>query len=128
MSSHQMHLVEELCDRIVMIHEGRRVLYGPVRAIKQQFAEAAVWLTGQGPFTGLPGVVKIEEHPEGWKLHLDEQTSSADLLRAIAARPELVVERFEIALPSLDEVFIRVAGPGNGQPKLPELPAGPPNA
>jgi ABC-2 type transport system ATP-binding protein len=120
MSSHQMHLVEELCDRIVMIHEGRRVLYGPLRDIKQQFAEPAVWLTGRGVFTNLPGVVKTEERPEGWKLHLDGTTTHlhsavAELLRAIAARPDLWVERFEIALPSLDEVFIRVAGSGNGR-------------
>ena len=119
MSSHQMHLVEELCDRIVMIHEGRRVLYGPVRAIKQQFAEPAVWLTGHGDFTGLPGVVRAEEQPEGWKLHLAAGITSADLLRTIAARSDLAVERFEVALPSLDEVFIRVAGApapgGNGQ-------------
>jgi len=114
MSSHQMHLVEELCDRIVMIHQGRRVLYGPVRDIKLQFAEPAVWLSGRGVFTNLPGVVRTEQHPEGWKLHLDGASTSADLLRAIALRPDLSVERFEVALPSLDEVFIRVAGPGNG--------------
>jgi ABC-2 type transport system ATP-binding protein len=126
MSSHQMHLVEELCDRIVMIHEGRLVLYGPVRDIKQQFAEPAVWLSGRGSFTGLPGVVKTERLPDGWKLHLDGAATSADLLRAIAARPDLWVERFEIALPSLDEVFIRVAGRGNGRgngaPKDAETP------
>jgi ABC-2 type transport system ATP-binding protein len=111
MSSHQMHLVEELCDRIVMLQAGRRVLYGPMRAIQQQFAEPAVWVAGQGAFAGLPGVAGAESFPKGWKLTLAPGAAPADLLRALAARPEMSVDRFELALPSLDEIFIRLAGP-----------------
>ncbi len=42
LSSHQMNLVEELCDRICMLHEGRRVLYGDLADIKRQHPQAMV--------------------------------------------------------------------------------------
>jgi len=110
MSSHQMHLVESLCDRIVMLQAGRRVLYGSTRDIQRQFAEPAVWVSGEGDFSGLPGVSAAEPRPNGWKLSLAPGTDPGDVLRAIALRPELRVDRFELAMPSLDDIFIRVAG------------------
>ena len=48
LSTHQMDQVEELCDRIVMIDQGRRVLYGTVREIKKRFAEEIRTTTGRG--------------------------------------------------------------------------------
>ncbi len=107
MSSHQMQLVESLCDRMVLVHQGRAVLYGGVLEVKQQFAEAAVWVAGRGDFANLPGVARATAHPQAWKLELQPGVTAADLLRALAARPEWEVERFERVLPSLDEIFVR---------------------
>jgi len=65
LSTHQMDQVEELCDRIVMIDRGKRVLYGTVREIKKRYAEEirtsaergnVVVVDGEGDFAGLPGV------------------------------------------------------------------------
>ena len=58
MSTHQMHQVEALCSRIVLINNGEAVLYGEVDQIRRQFAGNAVMLSGQGDFTGLPGVLE----------------------------------------------------------------------
>jgi len=52
MSTHQMYQVEALCDRIVLIAEGRSVLYGAVDEIKGSFAGNAVVIEGQGDFSG----------------------------------------------------------------------------
>src|SRR5438876_788381 len=48
MSIHEMHQVEEMSDRLLMIDRGKRVLYGPVDAVRQQYAENAVVVSGEG--------------------------------------------------------------------------------
>src|SRR5262245_42224136 len=48
LSTHQMDQVEELCDRIVMIDRGRRVLYGTVREVKKRYAVEIRNTTGRG--------------------------------------------------------------------------------
>jgi ABC-2 type transport system ATP-binding protein len=108
MSTHQMHQVEELCSRIVLIHQGRVVLYGEVEQIKRDFAGNAITLAGTGDFTGLPGVLEARRENSGWHLALQPGTSSQDIFRALAAREGVKVDRFEIAEVSLDDIFVAV--------------------
>jgi ABC-2 type transport system ATP-binding protein len=111
MSTHQMYQVEALCNRIVLINEGRSVLYGRVQEIKRDFAGNSVTLEGQGDFEGLPGVLEARRHNGAWHLALEQGTSPQDLFRALAAR-DVRIERFEISEPSLDDIFISVVKEG----------------
>ena len=111
MSTHQMHLVEELCDRIVLIDHGRNVLEGTVADIQHRFAGHAVLVRAAGDLAGLPGVQEITPHNDAVKLTLAADATPQSVLHALVER-NMVVERFEIALPSLDEVFIKVVGKG----------------
>jgi ABC-2 type transport system ATP-binding protein len=108
MSTHQMHQVEALCSRIVLIDEGYSVLYGEVDAIKRDFAGHAVIVRGQGDFSALPGVQEIRPENGGWHLTLEEGASPQGIFQALAAREDIVIERFEIAEPSLDDIFVAV--------------------
>ncbi|UCC64594.1 MAG: ATP-binding cassette domain-containing protein [Anaerolineae bacterium] len=108
MSTHQMYQVEALCNRIVLIHEGRTVLYGTVEQIKRDFAGHAVVVEGQGDFTHLPGVLETRRQNGEWHMALEPGSSPQDVFRALAARDGIRVERFEIAEPSLDDIFITV--------------------
>jgi ABC-2 type transport system ATP-binding protein len=108
MSTHQMYQVEALCDRIVLINEGRTLLYGQVDQIKRNFAGNAVIIEGQGDFSGLPGVPETRREDSVWHLALETGVSPQDVLRAVAARENVKVERFEIAEPSLDDIFVTV--------------------
>ncbi|MFP4344900.1 MAG: ABC transporter ATP-binding protein [Anaerolineales bacterium] len=105
MSTHQMHQVEALCSRIVLIHRGERVLYGDVDKIKREFAGNAVILEGEGDLETLPGVLEARRRDGVWHLALEPGTSPQALFRTLAER-EVKVERFEIAEPSLDDIFI----------------------
>jgi ABC-2 type transport system ATP-binding protein len=111
MSTHQMHLVEEMCDRIVLIDHGRNVLDGKVQDIQRQFAGHAVLVRATGDMAALPGVREIVSHNDALKLELAPGATPQSVLQAMVAR-NMNVERFEIALPSLDEIFIRVVGKG----------------
>jgi len=76
MSSHQLHIVESLCDRILLIHGGGRVVYGALRDVKRQFAGRDVLIEGEGDFRGLPGAAACAQIAEGeWRLTLSESAT-----------------------------------------------------
>jgi ABC-2 type transport system ATP-binding protein len=107
MSTHQMHQVEELCDRILLIDDGRDVLYGNLDTIRRQYSGHAVLVNSTGELPVVPGIEEVEHHNGAIRLSLAEDTAPQDVLRALVAQ-DVVLERFEIAVPTLDEIFIRV--------------------
>jgi ABC-2 type transport system ATP-binding protein len=116
MSTHQMYQVEALCNRIVLINRGRSVLYGKVDEIKRNFAGNAVVVTGQGDFSQVAGALEARRENGAWHLALAPGVSSQDIFRALALRDDVEVERFEIAEPSLDDIFVSVVqGGGDGE-------------
>jgi ABC-2 type transport system ATP-binding protein len=116
MSTHQMYQVEALCDRIVLIDEGQTVLYGAVGEIKRNFAGNAVVIEGQGDFSHIPGVLETRKENGVWHLALEIGTDPQDVFRNLAARDNVKIERFELAEPSLDDIFVTVVQ--NGAAKL----------
>jgi ABC-2 type transport system ATP-binding protein len=113
MSTHQMFQVEALCNRIVLIDQGRTVLYGAVSEVKRNFAGNAITLEGQGDFSDIPGVLETRRFNNGtWHLALEIGADPQAVFRVLAARDEVRVERFELAEPSLDDIFVTVVGGG----------------
>ena len=108
MSTHQMDRVEELCERMCMIDHGKVVLYDTVHAVRHRWAPHAVVVQGTGDFEHLPGVERVEHVDGTVELWLDDRTSPRRILHDLADRPEVEIERFEIATPSLDDIFIAV--------------------
>ncbi|OGN92927.1 MAG: sodium ABC transporter [Chloroflexi bacterium RBG_13_48_10] len=108
MSTHQMHQVEELCDRIVLIDHGRTVLYGSLDEIRRQFSGHAVLVRTPDALPALPGVESTKQHnSSAYRLNLSPSTKSQDVLRNLVDRG-IQVDQFEIAAPTLDEIFIQV--------------------
>jgi ABC-2 type transport system ATP-binding protein len=112
MSTHQMAQVEALCTRIALINRGRTVLYGPVEQIKRQFAGNAVVVEAQGELGDGDGLFQARHSNGEWHLTLEPGVSPQAVLRALATREGLRIERFEIAEASLDDVFISVVHEG----------------
>jgi ABC-2 type transport system ATP-binding protein len=108
MSSHQMDRVEELCERMCMFNQGSLVLYGSVNEVRRRWAPNAVLVQGRGDFARVPGVERVEQVDGEVELWLDGTTTSQAVLRTLANRPDIEIERFEVATPSLDDVFIAV--------------------
>jgi ABC-2 type transport system ATP-binding protein len=112
MSTHQMHQVEELSDRILLIDEGENVLYGNLDAIRQEYAGHAVMVRSQDGIPALPHVQSMVQHNSATKLILMEGSTPQDVLSTLVAN-DIAIEKFEIALPTLDEIFIQVVKEGN---------------
>lgn len=107
LSTHQMNLVEVLCDRILLINRGRAVLYGPLADIKRQFAPHAIRVRAPELPPGLPGVVAVEPKDGAYDLSLAEGTAPRDILRALLDLG-VDVQAFEVAPVPLEEIFVRV--------------------
>jgi ABC-2 type transport system ATP-binding protein len=110
MSTHQMNQVEALCNRIVLINKGKVIFYDAVDAIKRQFTGNAVLLEGAGDFSGLPGVLETRKENGAWHLALQTGTDPQKVLQAAVSLPGARIERFELAMPSLDDIFVQVVG------------------
>lgn len=108
MCTHQMYQVEELCDRLVLINKGKAMLYGGLREIRKRYATEAVMVHPAGELPpDIPGVLSVEPINGNYKLHLSENTLPQDVLRSLVQQ-NVTLEQFEIAIPTLDEIFIRV--------------------
>ncbi|MEN6435178.1 MAG: ATP-binding cassette domain-containing protein [Anaerolineaceae bacterium] len=108
MCTHQMHQVEELCDRLVLIDKGKTVLYGNIHDVRKQFAkrEIIVWSMGEFP-SHVNGVREIKQENHELRLRLDANANPQDILKDLV-NSGVVLEHFEIAMPTLDEIFIQV--------------------
>jgi len=107
LSTHQMNQVEELCDRVVMIDQGQVALYGRLSEVKRRFRGNSLLLACEPQPPALDGVDRIEDHGDHWQLYLREGTDPQRLLAQLLAAG-VRVDRFELATPSLEEIFIRV--------------------
>lgn len=107
MSTHQMHQVEELCERILLIDHGKTMLYGALNEIRKQFSGHALLVRTDGALPDLPGVLSVEAVNGSRKLNLALEVTPQDILRDLV-RQNVPVEQFEVSVPTLDEIFIRV--------------------
>jgi ABC-2 type transport system ATP-binding protein len=111
MSTHQMHQVEEMADRLLMISRGQQKLYGTVDAVRAQYALPAVIVEGQGDWKSLDGVERVEHSENGRMgdtLFLKPGVQPDHILGEIARRDDMHIRRFELAVPSLNDIFIQV--------------------
>ena len=108
-STHQMSQVEELCDRVLMINQGRSVLYGSLVEIKSRFKSRSVILEYEGALGQVPGV-KEQVGRKGYvELVLDGAATPKNVLEYLVGTG-VSINRFEIATPSLNEIFLELVG------------------
>ena len=111
MSTHQMHQVEELCDRILLIDHGRDVLFGDLDQIRRRYAGNAVLVKADRELPLINGVLETVQHNQSTRLILAQDTKPQDVLQELV-QDGIRLEKFEVAIPTLDEIFIRVVEHG----------------
>jgi ABC-2 type transport system ATP-binding protein len=109
MSTHLMNDIEELCDRLLMINKGRAVLYGSVAEVKSKYRNNAVLVEAKGDLGAIEGVTGIVPHNGALELKLDANTTPQMVLERLVKKG-IVINRFELSMPSLTEIFIKVVG------------------
>jgi ABC-2 type transport system ATP-binding protein len=113
LSSHQMHLVEEVCDRILLLDRGQTVLSGELRQIKEQFADYKCEIAGdnrQTDFSSVTGIWQVKREEGKTVIYLLTGAEPLETLRTLPAGTairELTVNRV-----SLHEIYLIMAGGG----------------
>ncbi|MGO4383182.1 ABC transporter ATP-binding protein [Specibacter sp. RAF43] len=109
MVTHQMEEVERLCDRIVLLKDGRAEAYGTIDEVQNQFGGRTVRLkfSGTVPESRLYRVTLRENNYA--ELALDDTVDEAEVLRELVGNG-LVVRGFVAAKRSLDDIFLQVYG------------------
>jgi ABC-2 type transport system ATP-binding protein len=111
-STHDMAVAEKMCDMIFMIYRGKKVLDGTLEAIQDAYGEDTVRVRLAGDeamLDDLPGVTHVAAFGRYHELRLERGADSQAVLAALMDRGE--VRLFELARPSLQDIFVRIAGP-----------------
>lgn len=122
-STHVMHQAEEICDHVVMIHDGRKVLDDSLPAIRARHDPRRVLLepAGDGPATraslcALAEVAAVARQGGRYEIDVADGVEPMAAMAAIVAA--VPCSRVELHRPTLEDVFIGLAGDGSasGEP------------
>ena len=110
-STHRMEQVEEICEQIVLINEGKNVLEGKVDLIKQQFKDNLFKIEYEGgiPLEVLDQYKLVEQNGQSFVVKLEEAKESNNLLNKLI-QSGTYVKSFKEILPSLNDIFIKRVG------------------
>ncbi|MBU0639123.1 MAG: ATP-binding cassette domain-containing protein [Planctomycetes bacterium] len=111
-STHDMAVAEKMCDFIFMIFKGRKVLDGTLTSIQDQYGNDTIRVRIDGEASqleGLPGVERVRNYGRLQELRMTNGCDSQQVLAEIMSRTR--VRHFELAQPSLQDIFVRIAGP-----------------
>jgi len=111
LSTHMMGEAEKMADDIVLIHRGKVVLDGTLEQVRASFGKNTLHIDfeGDGAFLGeLPTVKHATIVSNSAEIALDEGADPQRILEAAVGR--LRIRRFELASPSLEEIFIGKVG------------------
>jgi ABC-2 type transport system ATP-binding protein len=113
-STHQMEMVEELCESVVLIDRGRMVLGGSVREVRRSTGRQVIRLAVDGDtelkwLAEVPGVKVVRPGQDFAELDVEQSVDPETVLRAALDRGKRVTE-FLIADPSIEQIFIEKVG------------------
>jgi ABC-2 type transport system ATP-binding protein len=109
-STHQMSQAENQCDRVVMIHQGKKVLDNTLEEIRGAYTPREVLFEPAGEWeravAGMAGVEGIVHENGVCRAHLREGARGEEVLRGIAGA--VALRRIELVRPSLEDVFVEI--------------------
>jgi ABC-2 type transport system ATP-binding protein len=119
-STHVMAQAEELCDRVVMIHKGRKVLDEPMAKLRRRYDVSRVLFEPLAPQAGdaaalrdVPGVAAVAAHGAEYELRLAAGTDASAVIREATVRVQPA--RVEVARIRLEDTFVGIVKGEGGE-------------
>jgi len=115
-STHIMTHAEQLCDHVVMIHRGEKVLDQTMAGIRETFDPRRILFEPLDPgadvarLAALPGVRSVVRDGAVWDLSLGETANPSAVIPAVVAA--ITPSRIEVRRPTLEDVFISIVTGG----------------
>jgi ABC-2 type transport system ATP-binding protein len=114
-STHVMSQAEEICENVIMIHQGRKVLDAKLASLRRQFDPRLIEFEPLDPaaeisaLARLPGVEQVHRNDSGFELLLVEGADRAQIMHRIVDC--VMPARLELSRPRLEDIFIRLVSP-----------------
>ncbi len=112
MSSHQMAVVEEYCENLVLLNNGRAVLEGSLRDIKRGYGRTNLVVSCEGDYRRIAENAQlslIEERATETEYKISGEQAARAFLKALIDAG-VYPTKFEIREPSLHQIFVEKAG------------------
>ncbi len=109
LSTHNMEHADKLCDRLLMLHRGQVRLYGDIEEIKERFSDDSMIVEYAGMEAAMIGLNADRLGENMARIHPQNGLGRKEILAALVAEGVDVV-RFEPVTPTLEDIFIQVAG------------------
>ncbi|MFS8130457.1 MAG: ABC transporter ATP-binding protein [Candidatus Dojkabacteria bacterium] len=107
-STHQMEEVEKIADRLVMIKDGERKLYGDVNEVKSHFGNNIIRINYKGKLPENTKLYTFTSENYYAEIVPNEGVETASIIKYLA-ESDLDIIKFEVGAPSLNEIFIKVS-------------------
>ena len=110
-SSHRMEHVEEMCEHLCIMQNGKPVVHGSLKDIKRSFGKKNLVIHADFDLRFLQdyqGVTKSKQTPEGIHLQITGEEIAGNILQDIVGKG--FIRKFVLEEPSLNDIFIEKAG------------------
>lgn len=111
-STHDMAVAEKMCDFIFMIYKGKKVLDGTLDNIQKKYGQDTIRIQTEGGISileNISGIDKINDFGLTQEVRMESGAEPQQILSRIMNKTK--VTKFEIASPSLNDIFVRIARP-----------------
>ncbi len=110
-STHRMEQVEEICDHIILVNKGQKILDGTVKGVKQQFKENLFSISIDNiPDNIIAAAFDVQRKAsDGLVVKIKEGHIPNEVLQHFLSAGNNI-SGFSEVLPSLNEIFIRLVG------------------
>lgn len=112
MVTHQMEEVEQLCDRVILLKDGKARAYGTIAEVQDQFGNEVIVVKSFNLIPASHSYQILRAEAGGVELRATEGVSSQHILRELV-EAGIEIEKFVPTKPSLDEIFIQIYGNEN---------------
>ncbi len=110
LSTHMMHQVEALCDRVALIHHGKLVVYGQLEEIRRRYSRNEVIVWTSMDLLAL-GVRATQHKTGGWRVELPQSVTPAAYLDELV-RSGVLIDRYQPLVARMDEIFVHLVSGG----------------
>ena len=112
MSAHEMHTIEEFCTDLLILNKGKTVLQGNLKEIRNSYPANKLFIETEEDITKFIKSNKlslVKEHDNIYEISISEEKEAHKLIKDIIGK-NILINRFEIAKPSLNDIFIEKVG------------------
>lgn len=111
MVTHQMEEVERLCQRAIMLKDGKARVYGTIDKIKDKFGGQRIILRYSGQIPARPRLYTTTKQETNYaELTPADGVDPQRILRELVSVKDLIIHTFDVQRPSLDEIFVSIYG------------------